>query len=212
VGSLDHGIDHPTSFGLTYYDDTGHMHRILTYSNRGGTTADHAQAIWDTIDACVYTHHSFPKTIVFDPSMVTVQRLNHTTFRSHIDEYKDLFAKSEKSRHVQFVPANNRKPEGCQMMKNAFAKQADSQPGFFYFDGANRSFVDSVRRAQRDENNAEIYAKADGDDECDEARYGICQCKTMIGNRAVQAALRANEPREVPKEFSYETVGQSWMG
>jgi hypothetical protein len=195
-GSLDHGIGHPTSFGLWYLDSNNRLHRIFTYCQKGATTRDHAQSIRDAISLCNWTHGLFPTAIYFDPSMQAERRLNQEFFSSDIDEYKTAFSTLPASKSVEFTPASNRKPDGCHIMRGMFAPDQTAHPQMFYFAGLNNSFIDSIRLVQYDHNNREIYAKMDGDDSCDEARYGMVAGWTKINQRKTT-------PEVQPTAFSF---------
>jgi hypothetical protein len=177
IGSLDHGIVHPTSFGLHFIDSSYKIHRLFTYLANGLTTKDHAIAIADAIDSFKFSHGTFPKAIYYDPSMETKRRLSEQFFRSDIDEYLDVFKSKAKAAHVKFAPANNRKVDGCHIMRQLFAPVGDAMvPEYFYFDGYNQSFVNGILDVLTDENNIETYDKQDGDDIADESRYGAVAC------------------------------------
>jgi len=192
-GSLDHGITHNTSFGLWYVDSSAHLHRLFSYSANGGTAGGHAAAIWDMIESFPYTRGLFPSEIYFDPSIATKEKLSDRFFRSILDEYTDIFEAKEHSRSVAFLPANNRKIDGCHLMRAALAP-TDGQPLLTYFDRYNSESVLRVKGVLVDKNNPEIYAKMDGDDEADEWRYGVVAGVTKAAN------LRANANR---KEASF---------
>jgi len=167
-GSLDHGIGHNTSFGLNYLDSRGTIHRLMTYCNNGFTARHHANEIFNAIQSFKWTRGTFPLTVWADPTMWTDAKLNENIIRSPMDEYKDVFAEKE----VEFVKANNNKPNGCDMVQTAFELE-DGIPGFKYWRYYNKSFEVGISAVQVDENNKDIYAKMDGDDCADEARYGI---------------------------------------
>jgi hypothetical protein len=171
-GSLDHGIAHDTSFGLWYVGRDGYIHRLCSYLNNGGTAKDHALAIWDMIESFPYTRGLFPAEVYFDPSMNTKEKLSDRMYRSVLDEYLDVFAAKQASSKTRFVAANNRKIDGCQLMKAALAN-SDGRPLVTYFKGYNNQSVSKVKSVLTDQNNLEIYAKQDGDDAADEWRYGI---------------------------------------
>lgn len=184
IGSLDHGIAHYTSFGLWYVESHKKCYRIFSYFANGGTTQGHASAIWEAIDACRWTFGFFPVAIYHDPAMSTENRLSERNTRSHIDEYKDVFAARDESRHVQFIPANNRKPDGCAIMRDLLNLNENGVSQLQVFSGLNTTFVDGLRAVDADDNNPEIYAKADGDDAADEARYGAMACRSMMAQFA----------------------------
>lgn len=214
IGSLDHGINHPTSFGLQYIDQSNVIHRIFTYLQNGKTTADHAEAVWDSLDGCKFSHGLFPNWITYDPSMETKRRLSDVFFRSDLDEYVDLFKGRQKSKHVMFTPSNTKsqgaKVNGCHAMRQVFSPNDAGTRQFYFFDGYNTSFIDGILNVMTDKNNAEVYEKADGDDIADEARYGIVACASIIGARKV--ALATADPQA--ERFVNDRAGQSstWMG
>lgn len=171
-GSLDHGIAHNTSFGLWWLSPDGKIYRIFTYSANGGTTRGHADAIVEAIESCRFTRYLFPCEVFYDYAMDTKHKLSEHIFRSDLDEYKDAFAQNPHGKFVNFIPANKRKVDGCHIMKGVF-HEGNGEPIMQYFEGLNEPFADSVNEMLTDALNTEIYAKMDGDDETDEARYGI---------------------------------------
>lgn len=177
--SLDHGIAHFTSFGLWYIDTDLSLHRVLSYYSNGGTTQGHAAAIWDMVESSWHSHGYFPMEVYYDPSMDAVEKLSERMYRSNIDEYKDYFGSRELSKHVVFKPANNRKVDGCHIMRALF-DSTKGRPVLSYFDGYNASFAEGVCAVLTDKNNKEIYTKMDGDDAADEARYGCVAGWTKI--------------------------------
>lgn len=181
-GSLDHGISHPTSFGLWYMNkQTGYLYRLFSYLNNGGTTATHAEEIYQRIASFPWTNGQMPVTIWADPSMWTKQRLNEDMFRSNIDEYIDLFS-SHGARTI-FEKANNDKINGCAIMRQHLA-ETDGVPKVYFFEGYNTTFLDNVTAVETDPNNRDIYLKMDGDDVADETRYGI------VGLYSTQASIK----------------------
>lgn len=187
-GSLDSGTTHNTSFGLWYLDDNLKMHRLLTYCNNGATIREHAQEIFNRLEAFSWTDGYFPEIVWADPSMWTKVRLNEYSVRSPIDEYIELFR--DRGRKTQFQKANNEKVNGCQVMRTLF-KVTDNNPQFSYFTGYNASFEEGITAGITDENNAEVYQKMDGDDVIDEARYG------MVGCFSVRATLNQRKKNVV---------------
>jgi hypothetical protein len=169
-GSLDHGITHNTSFGLWYLDPFGKMHRLMSYLNNGGTTAGHAEEIWNRISSFPFTCGQMPIKIWADPSMWTKQRLNEDTVRSNIDEYIDYFRL--KGARTVFEKANNDKINGCAILRQQLADR-DGMPNLYYWHGYNATFNEGLTSAQTDPNNRDIYLKLDGDDVADECRYGV---------------------------------------
>ena len=166
-GSLDHGITHPTSFGLWYLDHDNNMHRLFTYFNNGATAYEHAKEIHDLIEAFTWTKGQFPHNIYFDPSMATKQRLSPSATGSFIDEYKKVFGHK-----TTFKEANNNKVHGCMLMRQVL-HGTHGFPSLFYWPAYNQSFVDGMKSVITDQNNREIYKKMDGDDIADEVRYGV---------------------------------------
>ena len=187
IGSLDHGITHPTSYGMWLINRRNELERLFSYSANGGTTKGHALAIHDLISNFPYTGGRFPSVIVFDPSMLVQDRKNEEDRRSDIDEYKDVFAYF--GRATEFEPAMNAKysrdvmKSGCTIMRTLFSP--DEKTGryrFGYWEGFNDSFVEGLRRVEQDANNKEAYKKQDGDDEADEARYGMAKAWSLMHN------------------------------
>lgn len=187
-GSLDHGIAHNTSFGLWWLSPDGKIYRIFTYSRNGGTTRSHAEAIVEVIESCRLSRYLFPCEVYYDYAMDTKHRLNEQVYRSDLDEYKDFFASREGGKDTLFIPANKRKVDGCHIMQQVFSV-GNGEPVFQYFDQLNDQFVESIKRMVSDEVEPEMYAKMDGDDEADEARYGI------MGIVAKSAAIRSVKKR-----------------
>lgn len=189
-GSLDHGIGHNTSFGLWWLDrERRRMVRLFTYSANGGTTAGHAEAIWQAIAGFRWTRGQFPVEIYHDPSMSRRHSVNDFMNRSDLDEYEDLFRSHEETRHVRFLPAYNRKVDGCHHMHMAFDPGMTGEPEMVYFDGYNETFVESILSAERDPNNEEVYPKFDGDDTIDEARYGIAAGRNKLNSWVREAQM-----------------------
>lgn len=190
-GSLDHGIAHNTSFGLWYLSPEGKIYRVFTYSRNGGTTQSHAQAIAEIIEGCRFTRYLFPCEIWYDYAMDTKHRLNEQVYRSDLDEYIDVFKSYDGAKNTIFTPANKRKIDGCHLMKQVFSV-GNGDPIFRYFDGLNDPFVTSIKSMVSDEVEPEMYTKMDGDDEADEARYGI------MGIVAKKVARRVNKSVSAP--------------
>lgn len=179
-GSLDHGITHPTSFGLWYLDKENNMHRLFTYLNNGNTAYEHAKEIKDRIEAFQWTHGHMPREIYADPSMWTKQRINPHTIVSYIDEYKKVFGD-----RVRFLEANNNKVHGCMLMRQVLAG-THGFPSMFYWPQYNTMWVEGIKAVVTDDHNKEVYLKMDGDDCADEGRYGIVAMHAVIKNRAAQ--------------------------
>lgn len=197
IGSLDHGIAHDTSFGLWYIDAYKGIHRLFSYLNHGGTAEGHAMAIWDAIESFPLAHGTFPTDIYYDPSMDTQTKISERMYQSVLDEYKRVFALKGQSKAVNWIAANNRKIDGCQIMRQCFGIDK-GKPRLTYFQGYNQSFESGIKRVMFDENNLEIYAKADGDDAADEARYGIVAAYSFV-NR-----VRQQEQRKSQTEWKFE--------
>jgi len=161
--SLDGGTTHPTSFGLWYIDEDYVIHRLMTYCQAGGTHREHAQEIYERLEAFPWTKGYFPDIVWADPALWTKVKLNEQMVRSPIDEYIDLFA--GKQRKTVFTKANNQKVTGCQTMKMLFRGE-NGQSGVRVWDTYNKSYLETLPLAQMDKNNPEIYAKFDGDDTC----------------------------------------------
>lgn len=209
--SLDHGISHPTSAGIWYLDSDGTIHRVCSYLQRGGTTEAHARAIWEMCESTLWLNGVWPDAIYFDPSMETKRKLSEAMYESDIDVYKKVFFERDQSKHVAFYPANNRKIDGCHIMREVFSDAGK----FRYFDGLNFSFVDGINFVQTDENNIEIYAKQDGDDATDEARYGIVAGYTNRNNlikKIESDRNRLEREREQRLMSGVGRPGRSWMG
>ena len=201
-GALDHGIAHDTSFGIGYLDSEHGIHLVGSYLNNGGTTSDHVRAIFDMVESCRWTHGIFPCEIFYDPSMDTKKKINEQIYKSDIDEYKEYFFKHDASRHVRFTPANNRKVDGCHIMRETFATGVSGVPIFHYFDRSNEGTVDSVKAVLTDKNNTEIYAKQEGDDAADQLRYLIVGIYTVRSNKVAVQETRRATPDERPLTLS----------
>lgn len=185
-GSLDHGITHPTSFGLWYLDDNGDMIRLFSYLNNGGNAQAHAAEIRDRCEAFKWSHGILPVTIFADPSMWTKHRLNDIMTRSVIDEYEAVFAGSR----TKFEKANNDKRGGCDIMRNMFSLH-NGIPRFKFFKDHNTTMVENLHAMTADENNPEIYIKADGDDVADECRYGIMGLYSIYQSKKISTDMRS---------------------
>jgi hypothetical protein len=199
-GSLDHGIAHNTSFGLWYLAPEGIIHRIFTYSRNGGTTKGHAEAIVEAIESCRFSRYLFPCEIFYDYAMDEKHRLNEQVYRSDLDEYKTVFENTDGGKDTLFIPANKRKIDGCHLMKQLFS-EGNGEPLFRYFAALNDPFVTSVKGVMTDPLNTEIYAKMDGDDETDEARYGIMG----IHSKSVANQVSSNK-KQKQEQFTVERV------
>lgn len=189
-GSLDHGTTHATSFGLWYIDANNIIYRLCSYYATGGTVAGHVQSIHDTIESFTWTMGYFPERVWADPSMWTQVKKNEFDVWSPIQEYETYF--KEHGHKTQFVKANNDKVNGSQVMRFLFRKNEEGQQ-FKYFSGYNTSFVDGILFVDTDQNDKEKYAKQDGDDAADEARYGLVGCWGMT------AVLRQRQKFKKPK-------------
>lgn len=184
-GSLDHGISHNTSFGLWWLAPDLHIYRLCSYSSNGGDTDGHATAIWDLLSSFRYSNYIFPPTIYFDPAMN--KKAGEKFARADIDVYRDVFKNRAESKRVQFISANNRKIDGCHAMKEVIHDDGNTDsPILKYFIPYNRTFVDGLKRVLVDPNNSEVYKKDDGDDEADEARYGVM---AGVAKRAMKKRL-----------------------
>jgi hypothetical protein len=181
IGSLDSGTTHGTSFGLWWLDTQEYIwHRLMTYLGTGRTINYHAREIFDRIEAFPFTDGFFPEKIYADPSMWTKVKLNEEMTRAPIEEYQDLWADNNKDK-TTFVKANNDKVNGCQIMRMQYAGM-DGVPAVRYFKRYNTSFEEGIASAITDKNNPEIYAKVDGDDVADEARYGQVAGYSIVGS------------------------------
>jgi hypothetical protein len=147
------------------------------------TTRDHAAEIWDLINGTYWVNCQFPAAIYFDPSMSTQRKMSDTNIRADIDEYKEYFAARAESRGTAFIPANNRKPDGCNTLR-MLLDTSHGEPALCHFKALNGSYVAGLRGVEADENNPEIYAKQDGDDAADEARYGSVAIRTIMADIA----------------------------
>jgi len=168
--SLDSGTTHATSGGLWWispkhlnkqfgYDYS--LHRLFSYLAYGGTIDKHAREIFNRLESFPWSKGRFPDRLYYDPSMDTKQKLNEAMVRSAIDEYKDVFS----GKPTVFIPANNDKVNGCQIMKLLFSGSNKYAP-MRYWTGYNTSFEEGIASAVYDKNNKEIYQKRDGDDAC----------------------------------------------
>ena len=208
--SLDHGIAHYTSFGFWYIALDGTLYRLFSYFANGGTTKGHAEAIKQCIESFNYSHGQMPDIIYFDPSMQTQHKLSESLYRSDIDEYKDTFANTK----VSFLPANNRKPDGCHIMQELFTL-GTGKPKCQYFENYNGSFEDGIKFVQVDENHRETYAKMDGDDAADEARYGMVAAYTRRNDiiKKTEEAKKRKEQDAEERLLAAASGGPStWMG
>lgn len=190
-GSLDHGLVHPTSFGLWYLSPNGTMYRIFTYHANGGTTRRHAEAICEAIESCRFTRYIYPCEVFYDYSMNEKVKMNEYNYRSVLDEYEDVFRGTTGGKNTVFIPANKRKVDGCHMMRQAF-DLGNGEPILQYYAGLNEPFKEGIENALTDKLNPEIYAKMDGDDCADEARYGIMGIISKMS--AMKVAKKKSEP------------------
>lgn len=176
-GSLDGGTTHPTSFGLWWIGPDNIIHRLFSYCQAGNTHRDHAMEIYNLLESFTPTLGFFPDTIWADPALWTDVKLNEQMVRAPIDEYVEIFKMGH--RKTVFTKANNQKDNGCQIMRMLF-KGSDGHPGVKYWGGYNASFEQGITTVLTDKNRPEIYAKQEGDDVADEARYGIIGCWSFI--------------------------------
>ena len=186
IGSLDSGTSHATSFGLWYIDQALDVHRLMSVRTQGISIRASAEEIFDRLDSFPFTYSAFPSCIVYDNQMDTGARLNDNDTRAPIDEYKEVFKKSNQL--ITWEPANKRKENGCQILRMLFTGTSEMKP-MKYFSGYNQSFVEGIQRVNTDENNAEVYEKAPGDDEADEARYGAVK---VFSGRGVLSSHQKN--------------------
>ena len=209
-GSLDHGIGHPTVFCLWYVSDYDYgagvgpdstLHCLFTYSARGGTTADHARAIYNRISSFSWTHGLFPEQVFADSSMFTSQKYSEQLQRSHINEYMDAFAGTV----TQFTKATRDKEGRCQLSQCVFAGK-DGFPAFRYWRPYNATLVEGLMRVEVDPNNIEEYRKQDGDDEADCCGYGIHGI-----HHVVMTASQAHAMVAEMESISHERESQNWM-
>jgi phage terminase large subunit len=195
IGSLDHGIAHNTSFGLHYLDNDGYVHRIFTYSNNGGTTQSHAEAICDALEGCYQSRHNYPSEIFYDYAMDEKHAVNERIYLSDLDVYRGVFSTRPTGKNVKFIPANKRKVDGCHAMIAMFDK-GNGLPILRYFKGMNDAFVLSIKNVIKDKTNPEVYAKIDGDDETDEFRYAAMGIMTRLSARKSRQAYQARTQNE----------------
>jgi hypothetical protein len=179
IGSLDSGTTHATSFGLWWLAPDYVIHRLGSYWAEGLSVGEHARAVYDRIESFLPTMGFFPEKIFADPSMWTKVKKNEYDTWKPIEEYEKLF--TEKHKNTSFVPANNDKVNGCQVMKQLF-KDIPEAPEMRYFEEYNKSFEDGLKYVETDENDREKYAKMEGDDAADEARYGLMACYSIIAS------------------------------
>jgi len=142
------------------------------------------------IESFTWTMGYFPDRVWADPSMWTQVKKNEFDVWKPIDEYMNLFR--EAGHKTQFIKANNEKVNGCQVMRYLFRKSEEGQ-FFKYFTGYNRSFEEGMSTVDTDPNDSEKYAKQDGDDAADEARYGLVGCWSMV------AILRQRRKTKTPQ-------------
>jgi hypothetical protein len=211
-GSLDHGISHDTAFGIGYADKDHDIHLVASYLNNGGTTEGHAGAIWDMIASNRNTHGIFPHVIYYDPSMDTKKKMSDQVYISDIDIYMKYFKEREPSKYVVFIPANNRKVDGCHIMRDVFEPR-NNKSVFKFFSKYNEKTIEQVKTVLTDENNTEIYAKQDGDDAADMLRYlivGMYTYRSSKLTKKIPNTLKTPKP-ESPyrKIFVRQTVGIS---
>jgi PBSX family phage terminase large subunit len=187
IASLDHGIAHNTCFHLMYLDSDGYIHGLFSYYQNGSTTKAHAEAIIEMIEGFRFSWHKYPSEIHYDYAMETKHKLSETHYRSDLDEYIDAFKTRLGGKSVKFVPANKRKADGCNIMRQVFSI-GNGVPTYRYFDGLNDGMIHSVKNVITDKVNPEVYAKLDGDDGADTLRYGIMA--------AVVKMAQLNRPKE----------------
>jgi hypothetical protein len=188
-GHLDSGTTHPTAFSVTWlaapkfkaqFGAEWTLHTLFTYEAGGGTISSHADEIYNRIAHFPWLKGVMPEEIVYDPSMDTKWKPNEAMVRSAIQEYIDVFEKNNAK--TRFKPANNDKYIGCQIMRMMMSYGTDG-PMWRYWNRFNTGIENGLKRAIVDENNVEIYAKADGDDVCDQLRYGMMRLWVEIGSR-----------------------------
>jgi hypothetical protein len=182
----------------------------MTYHGEGHTHATHAHELFNAIESFPFINGLFPDKIWADPAMWTKVKLNESTVRAPIDEYIDLFR--ARAKRTVFEPANNNKINGCGIMRICFENR-DNNPRFRYWQDYNNSWVQSIMRVERDENNIEIYAKQDGDDGSDEGRYGIVGCWSIMGTLA-QRKLGRKQPTHLEQllrgKFRVKVKSPDW--
>ena len=206
---LDGGTTHPTAFGIywhaprtSYWRDRFGMddsiHLLFTYKGEGGTMRGHAEAILEKLEAFPWTKGLMPDKIFYDGSMDTKVKLNEYSVKAPIDEFKEVWARSD--RRSQWVAANKNKHNGCQICRILFEPK-NGVAQFKYWAGFNRDYVDGMMSVVTDPNDQEIYQKQDGDDICDSCRYALIGIWTEIGN-AAQKDKSANKFTAYNKAFA----------
>lgn len=186
-GSLDIGIAHKTSFGLYFRDSHNTIHRLMTYSNNGYTHRHHAEAIFEKISNFRWTGKMFPITIWVGPDAWTKTKINEWSITSPIQQYIEVF----EGKCTEFVKANNDRQHGCWTMREAF-RYEDGLPKFKYWKSYNTTFEDSVQAVIIDDNYPETYKKMSGDDEADDARYGLVGLMGNIAEKKQSERLNRN--------------------
>ena len=205
IGWLDHGIVHNTAAGLIYIADNLDLFNMFTYCQNGGTTRSHAEAILEKFESFRMSRYQFPRYIFYDYSMDEKHRMNEWNYRSDLDEYKDVFRAHPLGKNVQWIPANKRKVDGCNAMREVFVKDK-GKPRFFYFDGFNSGFSDGIKCLVTDEINSEIYAKMDGDDIGDGLRYGVMGCISICSGIRSARDYKARHIKQEPVKPLVSTV------
>lgn len=195
IASLDHGIAHNTSFGLMYLAPDGQIYRIWTYSNNGGTTRSHAEAIVEILEASRFSRYLYPSEVYYDYAMATKKALNEHNYRSDLDEYIEVFGERLGGKETVFIPANKRKVDGCHILRQVLSNDT-GRPILQMFDGLNDPLIASLKKVVTDKIEPEMYAKADGDDEVDELRYGIMGAVAKA--QAMKTSTKSNDFK-VPK-------------
>jgi phage terminase large subunit len=207
IGSLDHGLVHNTSFGLSYISEKLDMFRMFTYSECGGTTRAHAEAILEKIESFSLSRYQFPSIVFYDYSMDEKHKQDEWDYKSDIDIYKEVFGAHPLGKMVRFVKANKNKVPGCSAMRGMFVK-VNGRPQFYYFAGMNKKFVTSIKNVVTDDTNTEVYSKMDGDDETDECRYSIMGAMSICsGIRSSREYASRHTPHEHIKPLSSTLKG-----
>ncbi len=177
---LDVGVTHPTIFGMSYVDDLGIVHRLMTYKgdNKGKiryTHRDHAQAIHESILSMQETHSFFPVKVFYGHDAETQQRLNQWSIISPLEIYKEIFRGVD----TEFVRAMNNRVVGCGIMRS-YIRAKEHTPPFRYWEKYNKDFEIGMQAVIVDPNNPEQYLKMNGDDEADEFRYEIAGIQSEV--------------------------------
>jgi len=176
-GAIDYGTSNPTSFGIYAKDEiTENVYRICEYY-QPGLGANHAQNIYDLINACEFININPEQLeIKAPPDMWTPTRLDERRIDTPADIFKSYGLKLKKV-------SNQDRVNGWRVVKDLLAYKMtpdgyiELQPRFRYFKGYNNALEENLPLQIHSKTNVEDLEKNDTDHVADELRHSFVGAK-----------------------------------